>query len=76
VNDSSTREWKATHTLTLPEGGVVKVMYDPHDDGGPAYTKDEWDALDLAAVDRDGDGKWWIEGKPFTGKVRQLKKRG
>lgn len=74
MNEDS-RQWKATHVLTMPNGERVKVMYDQHDEGGPAYTKQEWDSLDLAAVDRDGDGEWWINGKKFVGKVRQLKRK-
>ena len=72
---SDSQQWQATHVLSLPSGVRLSVMYDQHDEGDPAYTKQEWDSLDLAAVDRDGDGKWWIGGKPFTGKVRKIGRR-
>ena len=66
------REWRATHRLTLVTGYTLDVMYEQHADGGPAYTRSEWQTCDLPDVEMDGDGRWWILGEPFGGTVETL----
>jgi len=60
------REFRPTHLVHIGNGEPFEVMYDQQDEGGPAYTRNEWDFGTLADIEVDGDGKWFVCGKPLS----------
>ncbi len=55
-----------THTVevALVEGGLDLGV--DTSSGGPAYTREEWEAEALADLERQGDGSWTFKGEPVS----------
>ncbi|NDC64553.1 MAG: hypothetical protein EBZ59_11345 [Planctomycetia bacterium] len=58
----------ATHRITT-WNGFVDVMLS---DDGAAYTREEWESETAADYERNDDGEWTCQGKPFSGTVEVL----
>lgn len=78
VNDArSVADWKPTHRVRSEQNGdmsVFGIMFVPYEDeeGGSAFTLEEWRTGALADFTRGGKGEWLFLEQPFTGSVAAI----
>lgn len=61
------RPFSPDYVVTLATGEEIKVML-YH---GAAYTEQEWNRCLPADYERQEDGSWTFQGKPFAGTVEK-----
>ena len=61
--------FKPTHRIATDRETVDVMLI-----GGAAYQQCEHEATDAADYERDEDGRWLFQGRPFTGTVERIYK--
>ena len=61
--------FEPTHVITLASGDSFPVQLVD----GVAYTLAEWESGAGADYERDDDGYWLCQGRPFVGTVRRIR---
>lgn len=62
------RKFNTTHVIQYYLADPILVMLDDR----RAYTREEWEAEDLADYELSDDGEWLFQGRPFAGTVDEV----